>query len=150
MKTFLFLTVMGLGACALLAQDFPGAEIASRDIRAKLYLPDAARGFYRGTRFDWSGVIHSLQYGGHDYYGPWFQKTDPKVHDFIYDGADIVAGPCSGITGPVDEFGPVGYADAKPGGRTRAITTTTTSTRSPTRARGRSIGIATRSPSLRS
>jgi hypothetical protein len=116
MKTILLLTMMSLGASAQQAADFPGAEIASRDIRAKIYLPDRAGGFYRGTRFDWSGVIHSLQYAGHDYYGPWFQKTDPKVHDFIYDGADIVAGPCSGITGPVDEFGPLGYAEAKPGG----------------------------------
>jgi hypothetical protein len=23
----------------------------------KLYLPDAEHGFYRGTRFDWSGVV---------------------------------------------------------------------------------------------
>jgi hypothetical protein len=74
------------------------------------------KGFYRGTRFDWSGVIYSLQAGGHDYYGPWFDGTDPSVHDFVYRDADIIAGPCSAITGPVDEFGPVGYDEAKQGG----------------------------------
>lgn len=94
----------------------PSAEISNGQITAKVYLPDAAEGFYRGTRFDWSGVIHSLQYQGHDYYGPWFTKTDPNVRDFIYQDADIIAGPCSAITGPVDEFGQIGWEEAKAGG----------------------------------
>ncbi len=98
------------------AVNYPSAEITNGPIRAKIYLPDAQRGFYRGTRFDWSGVISSLQANGHDYYGEWFNKTDPSVHDFVYRDADIVAGPCSAITGPVDEFGPIGYDEAKPGG----------------------------------
>jgi hypothetical protein len=98
------------------AAEYPSAEITNGSVRAKIYLPDPQRGFYRGTRFDWSGVIYSLQANGHDYYGPWFNKTDPSVHDFVYRDADIVAGPCSAITGPVDEFGPLGYDEAKPGG----------------------------------
>ena len=98
------------------AADLPKAEISNDEIQAKVYLPDAARGYYRGTRFDWSGVLYSLQYKGHNYYGPWFQKTRPTIHDFIYEGADIVAGPCSAISGPVDEFGPLGWDEAKPGG----------------------------------
>jgi hypothetical protein len=94
----------------------PGATLSNGQIEVKLYLPDQQRGFYRGTRFDWSGVIHSLKFQGHDYYGPWFTKTNPTVSDFIYDGSDITAGPCSAAVGPVDEFGPVGWEDAKPGG----------------------------------
>lgn len=97
------------------AADPPSAIITNGQIRAKLYLPDGVHGFYRGTRFDWSGVINSLQFAGHDYYGPWFTKTDPNVHDFIYQADEIIAGPCSAITGPVDEFGPVGWDDATPG-----------------------------------
>jgi hypothetical protein len=85
-------------------------------MQAKLYLPDAARGFYRGTRFDWSGVVADLQYAGHNYYGEWFTQTDPAVSDFIYQGSEIVAGPCSAITGPVEEFAPLGYEEATPGG----------------------------------
>src|ERR1700751_2217844 len=91
----------------------PSAEINNGLIRAKIYVPDARGGFYRGTRFDWSGVVYSLQAHGHDYYGPWFNKTDASVHDFVYRGTDIVAGPCSAITGPVDEFAPVGFEVAK-------------------------------------
>ena len=101
-----------LGAAAL---DYPTAEITNGRVRAQIYLPETQRGFYRGTRFDWSGVIYRLQANGHDYYGPWFDKTDPSVHDFVYHEAEIVAGPCSAITGPVDEFGPLGYDEAKAG-----------------------------------
>ena len=99
------------------AEDFPSVEIANGRIQAKIYLPDAQSGYYRGTRFDWSGVVYSLQYKGHNYYGPWVQRTDPKVRDFLYKGTDIVGGPCSSITGPADEFGQVGWEEAKPGGR---------------------------------
>ena len=90
--------------------------MARDQVRARIYLPDPKSGYYRGTRFDWSGVVHSLQYKGHDYYGPWFNKTNPTVHDFVYEGPDIIAGPCSAITGPVDEFAPIGWEAAKPGG----------------------------------
>ncbi len=95
-------------------------QISNGLLRVELYLPDPQNGYYRGTRFDWSGVISSLEYGGHNYYGPWFTKTDSKVSDFIYDGSDIIAGPCSAITGPVEEFSSdkkaLGYDEAKPGG----------------------------------
>ena len=101
----------------LLAADFPSATITNGQIRAIIYLPNRQNGYYRGTRFDWSGIVYSLQYKGHNYYGPWVQRTDPKVRDFVYDGPDIVGGPCSSITGPVDEFGQMGWEEAKPGGR---------------------------------
>lgn len=107
----LLVAVMVLGAEA------PRVEITNGEIRAAIYLPDGRNGYYRGTRFDWSGVISSLTYKGHNYYGEWFTKTDPAVHDFIYSGNEIVAGPCSAITGPVDEFRPVGFEEAKVGGR---------------------------------
>jgi hypothetical protein len=108
--------VLGVSACLLAAPDPPSAQVSNGPIRAKIYLPDAKAGYYRGTRFDWSGVVYSLQSQGHEFYGPWFNRTDPKVHDFVYDGPDIVAGPCSAITGPVDEFGQIGWEQAKVGG----------------------------------
>ena len=98
----------------------PQAEITNGQIRVKLYLPDARNGYYRATRFDWSGVIAGLEYKGHNYYGPWFDRVDPKVHDFRYEGAEIVASPCTGDTGPVEEFQTNGSAlrwdEAKAGG----------------------------------
>jgi hypothetical protein len=99
---------------------YPEVEISNGRIRAAVYLPDPDKGFYRGTRFDWSGVIGQLEYEGHNYYGPWFDHTDPTVHDFVYRDDSIVAGPCSAVTGPVEEFSTkgkaLGYDDAPTGG----------------------------------
>ncbi|MCC7176140.1 MAG: hypothetical protein IT159_13190 [Bryobacterales bacterium] len=98
------------------AADYPQAEISNGRITAKLYLPDAAKGFYRGTRFDWSGIIHSLVYRGHDYFGPWFDAMDPKVRDYTYENGRLIAGACSAATGPAEEFQVMGFDEAKPGG----------------------------------
>ncbi len=99
----LLFTFLVAGVCA---SDFPEAAIAGKHITAKLYLPDSERGYYRGTRFDWSGQIYSLRAGNHEYFGQWFEHYDPKLHD--------------AIMGPVEEFrseeGSVGYAEAKAGG----------------------------------
>lgn len=90
-----------LSVIAFTLAKFPEAEISNGLITARLYLPDAEQGYYQGTRFDWSGVILSLKYKGHNYFEPWFDKHDPKIHD--------------AITGPVEEFTTIGYEQAKPG-----------------------------------
>jgi hypothetical protein len=101
------------------ASEIPQARLANGPIQMTVYLPDAQRGYYRGTRFDWAGVVENLQYKGHRFYGPWYTKTDPGIRDFIYRGNDIIAGPCSAIMGPVEEFTTahkgLGYGEAKPG-----------------------------------
>jgi hypothetical protein len=103
----------------LVAGEPPAAELRSGPLRAKVYLPDAKNGFYRGTRFDWSGMIETVEYGGHTFYGRWFQGTDPAVRDFEYRGPDIVAGPNTAATGPAEEFHTnnkgLGFDAAKPG-----------------------------------
>ena len=104
----------------LVAADFPSAEISNGQLQVKLYLPDSKNGYYRGTRFDWSGEIISLKYRGHEYYGPWFNRVDPKVHDYRYAGPEIIASPCSAASGPVEEFktngSALGWDEAKVGG----------------------------------
>jgi hypothetical protein len=96
--------------------EYPEAVLDNGQIRARVYLPDALKGFYRSTRFDWSGGMPSLEFQGHRFYGPWFTKTDPPVHDFIYEDDDVVVGAQSAMVGPVEEFPtPQGYAEAKPG-----------------------------------
>jgi hypothetical protein len=117
MLSMLALSLLALMASAALsAQEPPQAEISNGKVRVKVYLPDAANGYYRGTRFDWSGVIHHLEAEGHTFYGPWFTKRDASVRDFNYEGEDIAAGPCSSAMGPVNEFRPLGYDAALPGG----------------------------------
>ncbi len=99
------------------AADYPQATITNGQVTAKMYLPDAKNGYYRSTRFDWSGAIYSLQYKGHDYYGPWFDSVDPKVINWVNRDGEIVDGPCGALEGPVDEFQtPLGWDEAKPGG----------------------------------
>lgn len=99
------------------AADFPQAEISNGQIRAKLYLPDARNGYYRSTRFDWSGAVYRLEYKGHNFYGPWYDIIDPKVINWVFRGSQIVSGPCSALMGPADEFAvPLGWDDSKPGG----------------------------------
>jgi hypothetical protein len=95
----------------------PQTEISNGQIVVKMYLPDAQNGYYRSTRFDWSGAIYSLQYKGHEYYGTWFDKIDPTVINWVHQGPQIVSGPCSALCGPVNEFEKVlGWDEAKPGG----------------------------------
>ncbi len=73
-----------------LAADHPSAPFANEHVAARVYLPDPENGYYRGTRFDWSGAIHSLKYAGHEYFGEWQESDDPYLHDRI--------------TGPVEEY----------------------------------------------
>lgn len=87
--------------------DFPKAVISNGSVQAVVYLPDAQKGYYRSTRFDWSGVVPCLTYKGHTYFGVWFNHYDPLIND--------------AITGPVEEFrssdglSSINYNEAKPG-----------------------------------
>jgi hypothetical protein len=81
--------------------EIPQTSISNGLIDATLYLPDTLNGYYRGARFDWSGVIPALKYSGHDYFGQWYTKYDPYLHD--------------AIMGPVNDFYPLGYDESKPG-----------------------------------
>jgi hypothetical protein len=79
----------------------PHAEISNGILKASIYLPDAKNGYYRATRFDWSGIISSLEYKGHNYFGKWFEDYDPTFH--------------GSIMGSVDSFDPLNYDETKSG-----------------------------------
>jgi len=81
---------------------FPQAEIRNGSVHASMLLPDANKGYYQGTRFDRSGNMYSLEYKGHNYFGQWFAKYSPEIHDVIM--------------GPVQDFTPVDYDEVKKGG----------------------------------
>ena len=59
--------------------------------------PRVAEPYYRGTRFDRTGIILSLESGGHRYVQPWQRHYDPYSHD--------------AVSGPAEEFLPV-FPDA--------------------------------------
>jgi hypothetical protein len=102
--------------------DHPKALLTNGKLDALVFLPDAKNGYYRSTRFDWSGVVGCVSLNGHKFFGEWFTEYDPLKND--------------SITGPVEEFrtddgsmghnaprpgelsvrpGAIGYQEAKPG-----------------------------------
>lgn len=98
--------------------DHPEAQISNGLITARMYLPDADKGYYRSTRFDWSGAVYSLTHEGNEYYGVWYDRIDPAVVNWVFEGDEIVSGLASALAGPVNEFQtPLGWDEAEPGGR---------------------------------
>ena len=99
--TIVFVLLSGFVISGCQTAEIPQAEISNGILTAHLYLPDAENGYYRARRFDWSGVITSLAYSGHNYYGQWFDNYFPTSN--------------SAMMGPAEEFGPLNYNEAKPG-----------------------------------
>lgn len=81
------------GFCQII--ESPQTEITNGIIKAQLYLPDNENGYYKGTRFDWSGVISNLEYNGHTYFGLWFDKANQPSNSIIM--------------GPVEAYAPLNY-----------------------------------------
>jgi len=87
--------------------NFAQAFLNNGLVKLSVYLPNS--GFYRGPRFDWSGMIHRVEYQGHNYFDNWQDPHDPWTND--------------GGNGTSEEFGmgafgeqpPLGYTEAAPG-----------------------------------
>lgn len=77
-------------------------ELSKGTTRLTMVRPDVNEPYYRGTRFDRSGIILSLEHGGRSYISQWFHEYDPFKHD--------------AVSGPAEEFSPIGYDEAVPGG----------------------------------
>ncbi len=85
------------------AADYPRLRLDNGEIAVSVFLPDARAGYYRGTRFDWSGIIERVDYRGHRFYAPLHANHDPTGHDHV--------------SGPATEFAmfePMGFAEAAP------------------------------------
>jgi hypothetical protein len=108
---------LALAAGLISAQSHPSHQISNGEITATVYLPDAKVGFYKTTRFDWSGAIGSLTYKGHEYYGIWFSKI-ADIYDFGYEGPnkDVISADFTAMVGPAEEFGALGYNEVAAGG----------------------------------
>jgi hypothetical protein len=120
LKWPIWIALIALVPLQTVASEPPKAEISNGQIQAVVYLPDPQSGFYRSTRFDWSGIVGSLKYGGHEYYGPWFHGVDPSVRDYKYDQTGVIASSVSAAVGPAEEYQTdgkgLGYEEAKGGG----------------------------------
>ena len=72
-----------------------------------LYLPDTVIGSYRAARFDWSGIVYSLEYEGHQYYGEWKSTHDPLVHEDIQGPVESFGDGLPDITTPWEQGGEI-------------------------------------------
>ena len=83
----------------------PAITLRAGELSALIHLPDAEHGHYRGSRFDWSGMIGEVRLGGDIFWNEWNPSPNATAdHD--------------NATGPAMEFGmeaPVGYDDAAVG-----------------------------------
>ncbi len=83
---------------------YPASVLRNPTLTLKVYRPDPKVGYYRGSRFDWSGQIAQAALGMHTFFGDWRSPHNPTNHD--------------DATGPAGEFGmqgPLGYDEAKAG-----------------------------------
>lgn len=91
-------------ALPLRAVEYPAGSLSNGSLTLRFYLPDPSDGYYRGSRFDWSGIVSRLQYQSHSCFAPFKSTHNPLNHD--------------DVLGTAEEFGmesPLGYNDAKPG-----------------------------------
>ena len=82
---------------------YPQATLTNRSLSLNVYLP-APDGFYRGPRFDWSGIISRLDFQGHTLFAPRHVIHIPQNQD--------------NALGTPDEFGmdsALNYNDVNPG-----------------------------------
>src|SRR6516162_2458988 len=73
----------GAGASPATTTDYAATTLQSSRLKVILYLPDAQKGYYRGTRFDWSGLISKVEFGRHSFFCEFKQEHDPLNHDDI-------------------------------------------------------------------
>lgn len=89
--------------------DYPRAILDNGLLRAVVVLPDGEKGYYRGPRFDASGMVAQVDYQGHTFFAP-FEDPLTTPHDPTIANLGI---------GTSDEFGiddALGYREAKPAG----------------------------------
>jgi hypothetical protein len=94
----------------------PHIDISNGSVSAKVFPPGDAS-LYQGTRFDHAGVILHITYKGQDYSQYWFDRyaTDP-LDNAKYPPGVSVERSCCAVSGPVEEFAPVGFDEAGIGG----------------------------------
>jgi len=108
MQLIIIVMALSMGSCNFNDMDFdhfPSQTISNGEVEMSIYLPDAENGMYRATRFDWSGVIGSVKYKGHEYFGYWKDTHDPYFHEDL-------TGPVEGYIKPG-----LGYEEAEAGGK---------------------------------
>ena len=90
-KLLLLLGGLLLISCSKKEINYPKVSLKNNLLEMEVYLPDAEKGYYRGPRFDWSGMIKSVKYDGHIIFKNFSDNHNPTAND--------------NATGPAEEFG---------------------------------------------
>jgi hypothetical protein len=99
------------GASAASETPYEEVTLKSSRLKATLYLPDPQKGYYRGTRFDWSGLISKVEFDNHTFFCEFKQEHDPLNHDDICGTAEefgIESAPSYSQAGPGEPFIKIG------------------------------------------
>lgn len=93
----------------------PHVVISNGLVSAHVF-PPGKNSLYKGTRFDHAGVVLHVTYKGQDYSDYWFDRfvVDPRDTSRHASGTQTA---CCAVSGPVEEFGVVGFEEAGMGGR---------------------------------
>ncbi|TGV00963.1 hypothetical protein [Flavivirga rizhaonensis] len=89
---------------------YPYATLKNDALEVTILLPDKDKGYYRGVRFDWSGIIAQVTYDHHTYF------KNLEDNDFEYPNTSHDPTNPGLATGTAEEFrDPLGYDEAKIG-----------------------------------
>ena len=92
------------------SEHYPTKVLTNNVLTAHVLIPNAEHGYYRSTRFDWSGIIAQVEYQGHTYFQEWQDYNGtitPGKHDPLNAGT---------ATGTAEEFrDPQGFTEARAG-----------------------------------
>ncbi len=102
---FKLVELMQIGTATKLK--WPHLKLSNGLMDMTILLPDKKKGYYRGSRFDWSGMTWQVSCNGHTY----FEEVIRPHHPDAPDGARGIAEEF-GILSPL---GPLGYEEAKVG-----------------------------------
>lgn len=58
----------------------PETLLRNEKIAVAVYVPHPETGYYRGPRFDWSGIVRRVSLGKHSFFGEWKPKSRSPRH----------------------------------------------------------------------
>jgi hypothetical protein len=87
---------------------YPHVTIRNDSIEAVVFVPDPQKGFYRSTRFEWSGMVRQVTFRDHTYFVDRNVPHDPLKNG---NGMSLAEEFCIGTSQRI----PQRYQEAKPG-----------------------------------
>ncbi len=93
-----------------LLAEYPHVTLSNGILRVPVFLPDGEHGFYRSTRFDWSGIVAQVVYKGHTYF---MKRKNQRPHNPEHYGHAMGLAEEFDIGGNVPV--PQRFEEAKPG-----------------------------------